>query len=184
MSCDRILIHKGDRKMGVIEKYSRSINSSNLRSDELHYEADSLAAVAMVDLSTDGLGGLLFRVKYGNDATSHNTLLMTWKDKVARKAELRQWPRHITARKVAEISLSYWLNDMCEACEGRGYEMLPNSPVLSDVPCKCCKGEKTKPLIVEHRLRDYVLDMIEDLEEMAHSVAGAVMKRLARDMEI
>jgi len=170
--------------MGVIEKYSRSINSSNLRSDELHYEADSLAAVAMVDLSTEGLGGLLFRVKYGNDATSYNTLLMAWKDKVARKAELRKWPRHITARKVAEISLSYWINDACEACEGRGYEMLPNSPVLSDEPCRCCKGEKKKPLVCEANWRDYILDMLEDLDEMARFSAGRAMQKLARDMEL
>jgi hypothetical protein len=165
--------------VGVAEKYSRSINSSNLRSDEHHFDTDNLAAVA---LSSD-LGNVLFRVKYGNDATTYNTLLMAWKDKVAKKADLRKWPRHITARKVAEISLSYWLNDVCEVCEGRGYETLPNSPVLSDDVCKCCKGEKKKPLVCEANWRDYILDMLEDLEEMARYSAGEAMKKLARDMD-
>lgn len=166
--------------MGIAEKYSRSINSSDLRSDEHHFDTDNLAAVAL----SSELGNVLFRVKYGNDATTYNTLLMAWKDKVAKKADLRQWPRHITARKVAEISLSYWLNDVCEVCEGRGYDTLPNSPVLSDEVCKCCKGEKKRPLIVEHRFRDYVLDMLEDLEEMARYSAGEAMRKLARDMEL
>lgn len=166
--------------MGIVENYSRSINSSNLKSDEHHFDTDNLAAVA---LSSD-LGNVLFRVKYGNDATTYNTLLMAWKDKVARKAELRQWPKHITARKVAEISLGYWLNDVCEICEGRGYETMLNSPILSDEVCKCCKGEKKKPLVCEPNWRDYILDMLEDLDEMARYSAGEAMKKLARDMEL
>lgn len=169
--------------MGIIEKYSRSISSSNLKSDSEHFDADNLAAVAVADLANGGLGGVLFRVKYGNDATTYNTLLSAWKEKVSKKSDLRQWPRHITANKVAEISLSYWLNDVCDVCEGRGYETLPNSPVLSDVVCKCCKGEKKRPLVCEANWRDYILDMLEDLDEMARYSAGEAMRRLASDMD-
>ena len=168
-------------QVGITENYSRSINSSNLKSDEHHFDTDNLAAVAL----SSELGTVLFRVKYGNDATTYNTLLDAWSKKVKFKAEVREWPKHITAHKVAEISLGYWLNDVCEVCSGRGYETLHNSPVLDETrPCPCCHGEKRKPLIVERRWRDYVLDMIEDLDEMTRYAAGEAMKRLARDMDI
>lgn len=169
--------------MGIVEKYSRSINSSNLKCDETHFDADNLAAVALTDLSSGALGGVLFRVKYGNDATTYNTLLTAWKSRVTKKADLRQWPKHITASKVAEISLGYWLNDVCQVCEGRGYETLPNSPILSDEACKCCKGERKRPLVCEANWRDYILAMLEDLDEMTRYAAGEAMRKLARDMD-
>jgi len=166
--------------MGIVERYSRSINSSNLKSDEYHFDTDNLAAVA---LSSD-FGGTLFRVKYGLDATSYNALFETWKQKVVRKSENRQWPKHISAKKVAEISLSYWLNDICEACSGKGFEMLPGYPVLSDEPCKCCQGSTKKPLVCESNWKDYILDMLEEMEDMSRSAAGRAMKKLAKDMEL
>jgi hypothetical protein len=171
--------------MRFIKKYSRSINSSNLKSDEHHFSADSLAVAAMVAMANGAeLANLLFRVKYGLDATSHRALLEGWKVKVAKKAELRQWPKHITAKKVAELSLGYWLNDVCEPCGGKGFEVEPGTPMLSDVPCKCCKGTAKRPLVCEANWRDYVLGMLEELDEMTRSAGGRAMKRLADDMNL
>jgi hypothetical protein len=79
--------------MGIIQSYCSATLSTNLRDDEFHHSTEKLAAVAM----SRQLGNLLFRVKYANDATTYNTLLEAWKTRVATKAKLRQWPKHIIA---------------------------------------------------------------------------------------
>jgi hypothetical protein len=166
--------------VGIIESYSRATQSSNLRDDEHHHQTEKLAAVAL----SSELGAKLFRVKYGNDATSYHALLAAWKDKVEKKAGLRHWPKHITAHKVAEMSLRHWLNDVCEPCSGKGFEVIPGSPMLSDAPCKACKGDGKRALVCEENWRDFITDMIEDLDEMARGAASNAMKRLANDMDI
>lgn len=43
-------------------------------------------------------------------------------------------------RKVATVSIGYWLNQICPACNGLKFELIPASPVLSDRQCKVCHG--------------------------------------------
>jgi hypothetical protein len=166
--------------MGIAEKYSKSINSSDLTSDEHHYDTDNLAAVA---LCGNELGAALFRVKFGNDETSHKALLRGWQVEVAKKRIIREWPKHITANKVAELSLGYWLNDICEACSGKGFESVAGTPMLSDTPCKCCKGSTKKPLVCEANWRDYIMDMVESLEVISIHAGDVAIRKLASDMD-
>ncbi|MDB5853268.1 MAG: hypothetical protein JWR22_1309 [Herminiimonas sp.] len=166
--------------MGIIESYSRATQSSNLRDDEHHHATEKLAAVA---LSSD-LGAALFRVKFGNDATTYKALLTAWQAKVTVKAGLRKnWPDHIKPNKLAAKSLNYWLNDICEACSGKGYEVATGTPKLSNDLCKLCNGEKKAPLVCEPDWREYILDMIEDLDDLVRYSAGRAMRKLAKDME-
>lgn len=162
--------------MGIVEKYSRSINSSDLKSDEHHFDTDNLAAVAL----SNELGGLLFRVKYGSDATSFKALLSSWTTIVQGK---RQWPKHLPAHKIAEKSLGHWLNDVCPACTGKGFQLMPGSPVLSDVQCTICEGSGKKPLMCEANWRDPLLDMIDVLDRMAMVAGAEAMRKLASDMD-
>lgn len=168
--------------MGIVEKYSRGINSSNLRSDEHHFDIDSLTAVSWATREKNcELGSLLFRVKYGNDATTFQALLDAWSIAVADK---RQWPKHLPAKKVAEKSLDYWLNDVCPACTGKGVQKLPNVPVMGDEACQICDGTGKKPLMCEANWRDPILDMVYLLDRMAFDAAGRAMKLISNEMDL
>jgi hypothetical protein len=157
----------------VIERYTSSVNSSNLRDDKRHSSTDILAAVA---LSAD-FAGLLFRCKYALDKSSLPELIQLWRGKVAKKARERGWERH--ARIVADESLLYWLDDRCKVCEGRGAPKIIHSPVLEDCVCHACNGTAKRRLIVVPEIGDYVLDALEQLSSMEREAGARAVKKLA-----
>lgn len=167
--------------MKFAQQYSRATHSSNLRSDKYHSDTDKLAAMAL----SGELGTLLFRVKFANDATSYPKLLVKWQEIVAKKAIRRRWPKHITAKKVAVASLDYWLNDVCTVCSGKCYMPLPNTPkVLSDTACQACLGLGKKRLLCEANWRDFITQLVDELEDLARSAAHAAMRKLAVEMTL
>lgn len=163
----------------IAQKYSRATQTSDLKDDAHHHQTEVLAAVAL----SSELGSLLFRVKFGNDATSHKALLEKWLVIVGKKSVFRSWPSHVAQDKVAQASLEYWLCDLCGHCEGKGYHVLAGAPVLSDDPCKVCKGTGKKPLACEKRIRDYVEDMVQTLEVMTIHASGEAMRKLSQQMD-
>lgn len=165
----------------VIQKYARAIGSSNLQDDQFHHNTEVLAAAALCR----DLGTKLFRVKYANDATTYQALLEDWREIVAKKAVLRAWPADVSPRKIARLSLNHWLNDVCQACTGRGYDAVKGVPtVLSDIPCRACGGTARRAVQAKHNLIQYVEDMVEVLDAMSAHAAGQTMKRLASEMDL
>jgi len=167
--------------MNVIEKYARSVNSSNLRDDSRHHATDVLAAVALCQTR---LASKLFRVKYAADASSYTALLAEWTEIVTFKSLLRVWPIEVSPKKVARLSLEHWLNDVCPACFGTGFEADQNNPqLLSECACRACNGTARRAIQVKHNLMDYVRDMVEALECMTLQAGDQAMRKLARHMD-
>lgn len=191
--------------MGIVDRYARSVQATELRDDEFHYNTEPLAAVAISSGASGwindkpiiptfaegaGIGNLLFRVKYANDATSYNPLLVKWTGIVLFKSAGRKWPKETDTGKIADLSLKHWLNDKCPICTGKmnlatgvTHLALAGTPILSDEPCPACRGTGTKPILCRKEVRDYVLDMIEVLNAMAARCADVSMKKLSNDMD-
>jgi len=163
----------------IAEKYARSVNSSNLRDDDRHFATDALIALALspVRLATD-----MYRVKYCNDATSYKTLSVKWIAIVKNKAELRHWPEHINPVIVANAAMTYWLNPVCPACQGRGFHPKFNQTGAYEATCKPCSGSGTKPVTAEARILNHVKDMVETLAELERYAGNMAVKKLARKM--
>ncbi|CUI09824.1 hypothetical protein BN2497_14425 [Janthinobacterium sp. CG23_2] len=167
--------------MNVIQKYTRALASSNLRDDAHHHSTEVLAAAALCR----DLGTKLFRVKYASDATTYPALLEAWCEIVIGKASHRTWPPDVSPAKIARLSLDHWLNDVCPACTGRGYEPMRGKPaMLSDVACRTCAGSGRRAVAAKHNLVHLVEDMVEALDAMSAHAAGKAMKRLASDMDL
>ena len=161
--------------MGMLaERYAHAVGSHNLKNDSLHSDTDVLMAVAL----SSPYGGLLLRAKYQNDATAYRKLRDHWTWVVSTKAQRRDWPVHIPIDTVARVSLRVWAFDNCPACTGRKKETIFNTPSLSDKDCPLCKGTGTQELRCDPSLRDYVLDMIEEL----HGATRTALARAARKM--
>lgn len=143
----------------VTRRYTRAVGSGNLKNDAWHYDPEVIMAVALSSTH----GGLLFRAKYGNDPTAYRQLRDKWTWIVSTKAVRRKWPLHVPIDKVARISLRLWANDVCPACTGRRQQTIFNTPSLSGKDCPLCNGSGKAELRCDQSLRDYVLDMIEDL---------------------
>ena len=170
--------------MNFIEEYARAAKSSNLRDDEHHHDHEKLAAAALVSLASGSPANLLFRVKYSNDAESYPTLLREWQSMVLLKAVQREWPQHINARSVAEISLLFFLNDLCQICGGHAKLAVEGVPsVLQDDPCPACNGTGKKPLQCDGRVKKAVEDALETLHTMEFAAGAAAMKKLASDID-
>lgn len=46
----------------------------------------------------------------------------------------------------ATVSIGYWLDQTCDHCHGLKLEVIPDTPVLSEVPCKPCQGTGKKAM--------------------------------------
>jgi hypothetical protein len=127
--------------VGVIERMTRATASSNLKCDELHFDADLIASSGFV-ARRRGLGALAFWAKYAQDTSRTKELLREFQTKFM--GHRRQNRSHLPKRilhEIAEACVCYWLTDVCRACKGVKFERLEaNDQVLSDKPCKRCKG--------------------------------------------
>jgi hypothetical protein len=163
----------------LAQRYVKAVGSGNLHSDEHHFDTDVLAAVAL----SSGFGGLLFRAKYFNDAASYRRLLDQWTWIVSTKAARRAWPEHIPVDQVAYLSLKRWMSSVCPACTGRRQETIFNTPSLSSRNCRLCDGSGELPLRCASHIKDYVLDMIEELTADERKAGTRAARKLRRDAE-
>ena len=70
-------------------------------------------------------------------------------------------------------------DDVCHPCSGRGYEVVPGTPMLSDDVCQSCRG--TGRLAMNGREE---LVLVEVIEAQQRIVASDIMRRLNREMDL
>jgi hypothetical protein len=153
--------------------------SGNLRNDALHNVTDVLAAMAL----SGSLSGRLARVKFANDASGFKRLLDEWTWIVSTKAVRRAWPEHVQVDTVAYLSLRHWMSSVCPACTGLKHVKVLGAPVLSERDCPACRGTGEVELRCEPRLRDYVLDMVEEVDGAFRNGMARASKKLRRASE-
>lgn len=180
------------------ERYVKSVNSSDLRDDELHHAAEPLRASAYADLTGNEamLGSLLCRVKYA-DGTVHKLfeagtanladLLRLWTNIVISKGRARKWVPENTAwdvqaafklyDQVAAGSLAHWLDGRCKACEGA--RVTPDRRT-----CTCCAGTGREEIAGGRFVTDKTKDMVSELEGIFHAYSGRAKAMLRDEVEI
>ncbi len=168
--------------MAFIDKYVRSVTSTDLRDDAIHHNTEALAASAMADVD-GGIGALLSRIKYtdGTVAKLHESgtknlaqLLREWELRVIKKGTERKWvtantewdmsAAHSLYKRVAHASLAYWLDSRCEGCKGA--KQTPERRI-----CEVCQGSGTAPLPDDlgGLAKEKTLDMVSELEDLLQS---------------
>ncbi len=75
--------------------------------------------------------------------------------------------------------LNHLANDVCPACHGRGFLAMQNAPVLTDDLCVDCQGTGRKA--IEGESEKSLIEVIMGLER---DVAGKIMQKLARDLDL
>ena len=168
--------------MKLAKKYSAAVQSSNLRDDDQHHQAEVLAAMGLASVENP-LGPLLYRVKYANQAVSYYQLLEQWAEKTRKHAVKIGWPQHIQPHKIAALSLAYWLTDMCQVCTGRKSDQIDNTPCLSGVDCAACGGTGRRKLDCEDRERPYIEKSIDQLDILILRAGDAAVRKLAKEFD-
>jgi len=108
-------------------------------------------------------------------------LLALWTAEVTKRGRARRWVPENTAwdaeaairlyRTVAENSLAYWLNGLCDPCGGTG--------VSEARACKCCSGSGKAPLVMAAGfVREHTLNMVSELHSIADSHAARASAKM------
>lgn len=163
--------------MKTRERISSAQDSANLGEapmDELA-DIDIIRACGMVGAKMP-LGVSMWRLKYSGDSREFRTCL----DGLVLLFE-RRWPEHADAVNTTVAVMKHWLDDVCHACHGRGYETVPGAPVLSEKQCGVCNGEGRLKLPRADEPAEWLQEQIARMER---EVAGAIMRKLAADMEL
>jgi len=165
--------------MKTRERISSAQGSGNLGEvpvDELG-DIDIIRACGMVGAKFP-LGVSLWRLKYAGDSREFRSAL----DGLCLLMERRGLaPENVPeAIDTVVAVLKHWLDDVCHVCEGRGYELVPGAPVLSEKPCQACGGEGRVKL---PRTDEPAQWLAEQIARMEREVAGAIMRKLAADMD-
>jgi hypothetical protein len=159
------------------ERISSAQDSANLGEsaiDELA-DIDIIRACGMVGAKFP-LGVSLWRLKYSGDSREFRSSL----DGLVQVFD-RRWPGHPEGSDTVVTVVKHWLDDVCHACHGRGYETVPGAPVLSEKQCGVCNGEGRLKL---PRTDEPAVWLAEQIAKMEREVAGAIMRKLAADMEL
>ncbi len=160
----------------VRERYTSATRSSNLRDGPNHHATDILAAMAW----SGGFGAILIRLKIGLDHTSYPQAIEQWRAKVTEMADKKHWPTRISPDRVANESMKYWLNNICDGCTGLRYVKHEKSPTLQSEMCPCCDGTGVKPMPFAAEIRRYAIDALTELAEIDRLV-GIEASKLMRN---
>jgi len=128
-------------------------------------DVDIVRACVMAGQS-NALGLSIWRWRYGGDQRELFT--------VARGLVERGHEPELVGRVLGHLA-----NDVCLPCNGRGYGLMPGVPVLSDEICVSCQGTGRRPLDGARER-----DLMETIARMEREIAAAIMRKLARQMDL
>lgn len=169
--------------MNVIQKYVVSLNASNLKNDDINKNLDPIMAMAMSD--TSGIGSLLWRIKYANDLSIYARLLEKWTAIVTKKSIKEQWKKDIRPKHIARLSLQYWINDICDTCQGTAKAPHPaNDQVRSNDPCVVCNGTAKKPISGFKSQKEYIGNCLEMLKSEERILGSKVILKLSNSFNL
>lgn len=164
--------------MRVAERIIRAQGSGNLADKpEGMGDVDVIRAVGFTAAKAP-IGVSLWRVRYQGDLQElpHLARMLT---ELALK---RSWAADVVeASKLVNRVLRHYLDDLCKQCSGRGFKLIPGAPVLSDDICLDCGGQGRVPM---QKATDGAVALLDAMQRMEKEVAGAVMRRLATEMEL
>lgn len=164
----------------VGERYDLATDANDLTLRAGRCDADILLAAGYAAAgNVRGTQALsLYRMKATGDRAGL-TLLMTTSAGWLMRRSRRGGRADLTQRQaeaVAGTVLLWWLEGVCSHCEGRRYELVPGTQIVSDNLCKVCDGAGKEP--VHHRMR-------KELHEPARWLAGefeSLMSYVLSDM--
>lgn len=164
--------------MRVAERIIKAQGSGNLADKpEGLGDVDVVRAVGFTAAKSP-IGVSLWRCRYQGDHAELPKLAQA----LIELALKRGWASDaVDAVKLVNKVLRHYLDDLCKVCSGRGFKLIEGAPVLSDEICLDCGGQGRVPM---EAASDSAIDLLSFMAQAEKEVAGAVMRRLAEDMNL
>ena len=162
--------------MTTKERMVRSQTSSNLAesANGEFGDIDIVRATGMVGQSNP-IGVSLWRLKYAGDVAEFPKVVTSLAEMLAKRNV-----KYTDAMLLAFNAVKHYVDDVCKLCVGRGYDVIPGAPVLSDQICLHCRGAGKAPFVHTGDASEWLEVTISRMER---EVAGAVMKKLAAELD-
>lgn len=125
------------------ERYGSAAVSGKLRfSSERRTDLDVIAAAGAAGVHQP-LGMSLMRLRLANDASCYRPVLADWQQLAVRQAVRERWKgiSRPAVRQLARLVLDWHLWNVCPYCQGRKFQVIPGTPILSDEPCERCHAD-------------------------------------------
>jgi hypothetical protein len=156
--------------MSLSEKLSTAQVSSNLGERPLHQigDIDVVRACGMAGVN-NSFGLAMWRLKFSGDEKELGRVATgAWELLTSR------YPSEDKHLHRVRTVIAHWLNDVCEPCHGRGYSVVPGTPMLSDNPCEHCDGTGRVKLQAD----DAAKWLLEEMAKIEREIAVAVMRKI------
>ena len=163
----------------ALERLNIAMNTSDLTLDFNHRtDLDYVVAIGIAEARNGKVAGPLMKL---HSTTSRLALKDAYKavESLARSMNAKMnWRLNGQAiRTVSERALAHHIAPVCPHCQGRGFELQENSPVLSAKACKHCHGDGRRP--VQRKHREEITKLIAVLESI-DSMTERAVARLVR----
>jgi len=155
--------------MSLMEKIASAQGSSNLGEKPQHQtgDVDVVRACGMAGVNNN-LGLSLYRLKYSSDVREFHNVFEGLRNHLRSR-----WVDDNETKTVYEV-LRHWLDDICDPCSGRGYGVIPGTPMLGDVPCGTCNGTGRVKLVSSGA----ALWLFEEIGKIERETAVAIMHKI------
>lgn len=164
--------------MKVRERISSAQTSKNLGEVNIEEvgDIDIIRACGMVGQAMP-VGVALWRLKYSGDSREFGHVM----EGLMALASKQAWKTPVDVQDTVYRVVRHWLDDVCHPCQGRGYETVQGTPMLSDVPCSACGGTGRSKLA---QADEVAVWLQETIARMEREVAAAIMRKLATELDL
>lgn len=162
-----------------LERLGVAMSTSDLTVDPIHRtDADYVIALGIAESRNNAVAGPLARLYMTSSKTSLRRAFESVYGLVKKLGAKRGWRlTEDEERVVSKQALMHHVSPACAPCHGRGYEVQPGTPVLSDRPCKACKGTGRRP--IQKKLQPEIAQVVAVLENI-DSITESAIARLVR----
>ena len=131
--------------MKISEHYIRARSTKSLKSDPLTQisASDVLGAAGMAaQESADAM--LMWSVFYGVNSNNMQNLVSNLTYRLTKRMIAQRWKGD--AERIVKEVIAHYLYAKCKACDGVGYQVIPETITRYDDPCPDCQGSGKPPI--------------------------------------
>lgn len=168
----------------VIERYARAQQAGEIVvTTEHRTSADYIIAAGMAQASSprNRAAVALYRLRQHVSAADTRDIVAWGTTQTVRKFGRAPHNLHpAAARSLVEVVLHWWLEGVCPHCQGRRFELVPGTQIVSATPCHLCDGRGKEPVThrVHRRHRDASRWLADELDNMGSLVERDMAERL------
>jgi hypothetical protein len=183
--------------MSIIDRYASAVGTSDLAGkaavdDTVYTDNDVIAAFGFAGHSSQlrengdfrdasPLAAALARLFCGDNRAAHDIVQSLYCKAMDKAAALRIDIKRTQAQDMAKAVLAWHRDGVCKACGGHGFELIDGAPVVGDMACYVCHGDRKVPFGAQFQAPESVIAfwLLAEVEREQSKAGPIAMSKLA-----